>query len=376
MRRLKPLGYLLVFVVPATLPAAAWLARATPWPNLAAWFPTFFLFVLLPVADYLCGRDTGNPADDAEAERLERGRYYAALLFAVVPVQFGLLAWSAQQFATLPLNALGIAGWLWAQGVVSGTLAINVAHELIHKRGRVEPWTGGLLLASVCYATFKVEHVRGHHVHVATPADASSAPLGSSVFAFVARALVRNIATAWRLEAARLRRIGLPWWHRDNELVAWTAVSLALAAGFFAWLGAAGLVFFLAQGAIAAAVLEVINYVEHYGLERRLLPDGRYERTTHLHSWNSSYRISNFMLFQLQRHSDHHENPRRRYPALRHYDASPQLPGGYTAMLVLALCPPLWRRVIDPRVRAFRDRRAGDDGAVRPATAFSARNSP
>ena len=354
MRTLKPLGYLLVFVVPATLPVAAWLAHATGSPNLAAWFPTFFLFVLLPIADYLSGRDTRNPDDDADAERLEGSRWYSALLFAVVPVQFALLAWSAHQFATLPLDASGIAGWLWAQGVVSGTLAINVAHELIHKRSRVEQWTGGLLLAGVCYGSFKVEHVRGHHVHVSTPADASSAPLGASVYAFIAHALVRNTANAWRLEAARLRALGLPWWHWRNELLAWTAISLALAAGFFAWLGVVGLVFFLAHGLIAAAVLEVINYVEHYGLERQRLPDGRYERTTHLHSWNSSYRISNFMLFQLQRHSDHHEHARRRYQALRHHDASPQLPGGYTAMLVLALCPPLWRRVIDPRVRAFR----------------------
>jgi alkane 1-monooxygenase len=354
MPKLKPLGYLLVFVVPALMPAAAWLAMRSTHPDAAAWFPLFFLFVLLPLGDYAIGTDSTNPADAAEIERLERNRWYRALTLACVPIQLALVAWSAAAWSELPFGPAGRVGWLLSQGVVSGVLAINVAHELIHKRERLEQWAGGILLCTVGYHGFKIEHVRGHHVHVSTPEDASSARLDQSVYPFVARALRDNGRSAWRLEAERLRALGLPALHWRNEMLAWTFVWLAFAAAAGAALGLAGLVFFVAQGTIAAATLEVINYIEHYGLERKRLPNGRYERTTHLHSWNSNYLLSNLMLFQLQRHSDHHENARRRYQALVHHADSPQLPGGYSAMLLLALVPPLWKRIIDPRVAAFR----------------------
>ncbi len=139
----------------------------------------------------------------------------------------------------------------------------------------------------------------------------------------------------------------------SGGLLGWSTLWLALAAGFALWLGPVGVAYFIAQGFFAACALEIINYIEHYGLERRRLPDGRHERTTHLHSWNSDYLLSNLLLFQLQRHSDHHALPRRRYQVLRHHADSPQLPGGYASMFLLALCPPLWFRIIDPRVEAF-----------------------
>ena len=357
MSRLKAFGFLLVFLIPGTLPFAAWLASQGWAPGLAAWFPLVALFVLLPLADYTLGHDSLNvPAEQERA--FAQSRWFRGLTVLALPVHVGVLAWSAWWFVGADLSPLAMAGWLLSQGVVGGVLAINTAHELIHKDSRFEQTVGGLLLASVGYHGFKVEHVRGHHVHVSTPEDASSARYGQSVWHFLPRALVNNTRNAWRLEAVRLRHLGLPAWHWRNELIGWTAVWLAMAAGVAAWLGAVGLGFFLLQGLFAAGSLEVINYIEHYGLERRKQPDGRYERTTHLHSWNSDYRLSNLMLFQLQRHSDHHAFPKRPYAILRHHADSPQLPGGYAAMFVLALVPPLWFRVIHPRVDAFRARAA------------------
>lgn len=349
----KALAFLLVFVVPALMPAAAWLGTATGRPDLMAWFPLFFLFVLLPTLDYALGHDPVNVPADRE-RKVAQSPWFKALTLACLPVQLAVLAWSAAWFVAADFGPAGIAGWLLSQGVVGGILAINTAHELIHKDGRLEPAVGGLLLASVGYHGFKIEHLRGHHVHVSTPEDASSAPLGMSSWRFVPRALVLNTRNAWRLEARRLRGLGLPALHWRNEMVGWSAAWLAMAAGIAAWLGPVGLAFFLAQGLAAAGSLEVTNYIEHYGLERRRGADGRYERTTHLHSWNSDYALSNWLLFQLQRHSDHHAYPKRRYAILRHHADSPQLPGGYAAMFVLALVPPLWHRVMDPRVRAFR----------------------
>ena len=353
----KALAFLLVFIVPALMPAAAWLGQASGQPGAMAWFPLFFLFVVLPALDYGLGHDPVNVPAPSEAA-VARAHWFRALTLACLPVQVAVLAWSAHWITGAGLGPVGIAGWVLSQGVVGGILAINTAHELIHKDGRLEPLVGGLLLASVGYHGFKIEHLRGHHVHVSTPEDASSAPLGLSSWRFVPRALWANSRNAWRLEARRLRGLGLPALHWRNEMLAWTAVWLAAAAGAWAWLGAAGLAFFLAQGLAAAATLEVINYIEHYGLERRRGADGRYERTTPLHSWNSDYALSNWLLFQLQRHSDHHAFPKRRYAVLRHHADSPQLPGGYAAMFVLALLPPLWHRVMDPRARAFRERQA------------------
>lgn len=352
MPRLKAYAFLLVFLVPAQMPLAAWLAVRTGWPDAMAWFPLFFLFVMLPSVDYLLGHDPANiPAERERAVALDP--WFKALTLLALPVQIVLLAWSGWWFAGANLGPLGKAGWLLSQGVVGGILAINTAHELIHKDARLEQWAGGLLLATVGYQGFKVEHLRGHHVHVSTPEDASSARFGQSSWDFLPRALWRNTVNAWALEAARLRKLGCSPLSWRNELLWWTALWLAFAAAFYLALGGIGLAFFLLQGLFAAGSLEVINYIEHYGLERRRDASGRYERTTHLHSWNSDFALSNLMLFQLQRHSDHHAFPKRRYAVLRHHADSPQLPGGYSAMFILALCPPLWHRVIDPRVRAF-----------------------
>ena len=349
----KRLGFLFVFVVPALMPAAAWLGVRSGHHDLMAWFPLFFLFVLLPLADYALGHDPINPSAQ-EARALESDDWFKWMTLAALPAQLGVMTWSGWHLVHADFGIAGTIGWLLSQGIVGGVLAINVAHELIHKDTALERTAGGLLLTSVGYHGFKIEHIRGHHVHVSTPEDASSSRFGQSLWHFLPRALLRNTANAWKLEAQRLAKLGRRWWSADNELLRWSALWLVMLAAFGAWLGPAGLAFFIVQGFIAACSLEIINYIEHYGLERVRLPDGRYERTTHLHSWNSDYLISNLLLFHLQRHSDHHETPRRRYQNLLHHADSPQLPGGYAAMFLLALCPPLWFRIVDPRVQAFR----------------------
>jgi len=350
MRKTPDFGYLCVFIVPALLPAAAWLTRWGVAPAWAAWFPMLFLFGAVPLADWLLGPSRQNP-QEAEVSTLEQSRIYRWLTWLVLPVWLGLLAWVTHYWTSTPMSLSAQIGWLVSTGIIGGVLAINTAHELIHKDGRLEPAFGGVLLASVCYAGFKVEHLRGHHVHVSTPQDTSSARYGEIVYGFVPRAMVRNFRNAWGLEAKRLKQRGLPVLHWRNELLIWYSLSLlfALAAGW-AWGWQAG-AFFVMQGVIAGATLEIINYIEHYGLHRREIGEGRYERVDHRHSWNSNYRLTNWMLFQLQRHADHHANARRRYQVLRHFDDSPQLPAGYATMFVVALMPPLWKRVIDPRVR-------------------------
>ena len=350
---IRKTGYLLFLLTPVLMPAGWLLGRDTGLPDLMAWYPVFWIFGLIPLLDYAVGRDTANPDEATETPVMQRQLYYRVLTLLALPIQVLLLAWAGWVFVHGDLGFWGRLGWLVSMGVVSGINAINIAHELIHRHGRLEPWAGGVLLSLVAYGGFKVEHVRGHHVHVSTPQDASSARYGQSLYAFLPHAWKWNFLNAWRLEAERLQRRGLPALHWRNELIWWYGLSLVIAAVMtwaFGWLG---LLFFAGQSFVAFTELEIINYVEHYGLHRRRQADGRFERTTHQHSWNSSYLVTNLFLFQLQRHSDHHAHPARRYQVLRHFDDSPQLPGGYAAMVVLALMPPLWRRVMDHRVEAY-----------------------
>ena len=350
---IRKAGYLLFLLTPTLMPAGWMLGHDTGLPDLMAWYPVFWIFGAIPLLDLLVGRDTANPDEATETPAMQRELYYRILTLLALPIQVLLLAWAGWVFVHGDLGFWGRVGWLVSMGAVSGVNAINVAHELIHRHGRLEPWAGGMLLSLVAYGGFKIEHVRGHHVNVSTPQDASSSRYGQSLYAFLPHAWKWNFLNAWRLEAERLQRRGLPALHWRNELVWWYGLTGVIAAVMTLVLGWLGLLFFVGQSFVAFTELEIINYVEHYGLHRRRQADGRFERTNHQHSWNSSYLVTNLFLFQLQRHSDHHAHPARRYQVLRHFDDSPQLPGGYAAMVLLALVPPLWRRVIDPRVEAY-----------------------
>ncbi|QSI77381.1 alkane 1-monooxygenase [Niveibacterium microcysteis] len=349
--RLKRYAYAL-FLIPLVLPPAGLMLGAHyAVPDWGAWLTVLVVFGLVPLLDTCLGRDTANPGPDEERALLA-DPWYPALTLLAVPAWSALLVWGVWAVSQATLGLAGRVGLLASLATVGGAVAINVGHELIHKTRRAERAAGGWLLASVGYGGFKIEHIRGHHVDVATPRDTSTARLGENVYRFLWRAFTTNPVRAWELERARLSRRNLPWWR--NELLLWWGLSLAWAVGFALWLGAPGLVAYLGIGVGAIALLEIVNYLEHYGLIRAPLPNGRYGPVTEHHSWNSPFLLTNLLLFQLQRHSDHHAHAARRYQILRHMAAAPQLPAGYAALVLLALVPPLWRRVMDPRVAAWR----------------------
>ncbi len=354
MLKFKKWAYLLVFVAPLMLVLSGLQLRQGEMPTFWAFFTLIFIFGIVPLLDYIVGKDPANPDEKTQVPSLSEERIYRVFTLICFPVQLAILAFAGWTFVTAEhLSLLGQLGWLMSSGVVGGVIAINVGHELSHKDPKLENWTGGLLLACVTYAGFKVEHVRGHHVHVSTPEDASSSQYNQGLYDFLPKALVRNFKAAWRLEKERLNRKGKAALSASNELIWWYGFSALLAVVFYLTLGWMGVLFFVAQSFFAGTTLEIINYIEHYGLHRRKLENGKYERVTPAHSWNSNYLLTNLFLFHLQRHSDHHAYPKRRYQVLRHYDESPQLPGGYASMFVLALVPPLWKKVMNPRVEAY-----------------------
>ena len=358
--------------VPAALRSSPWrdrkrflwlLSAAMPWLCLGHLFGyihqgwVFWLWVLplwihlaLPLLDGVLGEDRSNPPE-AQLAEVESRVGYRWLVAAYVPGQWAITVVGAWLAATQPMTLAAWAGLLLTVGGVNG-VGINTAHELGHKRVRWEQWLSRLALLPVAYGHFFVEHNRGHHARVATPADPASARLGESFWAFLPRSMIGSLRSAWELEALRLHHRGLAVFSLHNEnLLSWVGTAL-LFGGLTIAFGWKALPFLLAQAFYGASLLEVVNYIEHYGLLRSLGRDGKPVRCTPEHSWNASHLVSNLFLFHLQRHSDHHAHPARRYQALRHFDESPQLPSGYAAMLVLAYCPPLWRRVMDRRVLA------------------------
>ncbi len=345
--------WLIGTVVPAFMFASWGLVNLTDL-GLFWWFGPLFVYLVIPALDLFFGDDTSNPPEEIVAW-LEQDRYYRIITWAFLPLQFVaffLGLWLMTRHGGLPvIDRLGIALTL---GTLNG-VAINTAHELGHKKEHLERWFARIALAPSGYGHFFIEHNRGHHVRVATPEDPATSRMGESFYRFWPRTVAGSVTNGWELEKNRLRRMGKSTWTLRNDVLnAWsmTVVLWAVAIALFGW---SIVPYLVVQAVFAFSLLEAVNYLEHYGLCRQKLPNGRYERVDPRHSWNNNHVVTNLFLYQLQRHSDHHANPTRRYQALRHFDQSPQLPAGYAAMIVLTYFPPLWRAVMDKRVLAHYD---------------------
>jgi alkane 1-monooxygenase len=341
----RSLPFALAFIAPVL--SGLGVAFGSWWLAL----PPLFLFVITPVMDALLGLHTA-PFDDEAADRW-RDLKYDAWLWLWIPVQLAIQV-AALIVAASTTDAATLVGIVFASGLLGG-LGINVAHEFMHRKGKPERALAEVLMTSVGYTHFVVEHVLGHHKHVATPNDPATARKGESIAPFLVRSIAGGLASYWRLEGARVAKLSVPFGLRDRRLRYPLVLALMVAAIGVA-LGPVALAVFIGQCFVAILLLETINYVEHYGLARARLPNGSYERVEPAHSWNSSHRLTSFYLFLLPRHADHHAHASRPYFALRHLDDSPQLPAGYSTMLLVALVPPLWRSVMDPRVDGWRSR--------------------
>ena len=288
------------------------------------------------------------PADTAQAFDRPTAPPLAAQLKAFEWPIWCLPGWYIAVVSTIWFSQ-DLSGWTWvlagvSLGATGGILAINAAHELIHRKSIWQRRAGGWLLAGVCYGAFKTEHVRGHHLWVATERDTASAKRGQLLYTFMVKSIIGTIVNAWRLEREKPLL--------QNEFWRLNALSLLFAVTIFFTAGLAGLGLFLIASCVAIIELEIINYVEHYGLNREQDSNGRFVKVTEQHSWNVNTPIANTFLFNLQRHSDHHMNPGREYLALRDMVDAPRLPGGYGSMVLLALIPPLWFKVMDKALDA------------------------
>lgn len=341
----------LVALVMPLLPFAAIGLFEVTGLGVWLWLGPIVILGVVPVVDAVTGLDRSNPPDEVIAA-LEADRYYRWLTFLFLPLQYvGFLLgmWFIMRGDLLLIEQIGLAVTV---GFIGG-LGINTAHELGHKKESHERWLAKVALAQSGYGHFYIEHNRGHHVRVATPEDPASSRVGESFYAFWPRTVLGSLRHAWLLERQRYARRNQRSFRLGNDVLNSWLLTALLWIVMVIWLGWGVLPILIIQALVAITLLEAVNYLEHYGMLRTRVVSGgreRYEQVRPSHSWNSNNLATNVLLYHLQRHSDHHAQPTRRYQALRDYEESPALPTGYAGMILLALVPPLWFRVMDPRV--------------------------
>lgn len=357
----------LLGLFPAVLSAVS-IALGGWWTLLAP----LFIFAFVPMLELILPASRANLDEELEQDRRKQ-RVFDWVVYATVPIQYALLGFFLYRVSFTAVSGWELAGMIVAMAIACGSLGINAAHELGHRRRPSEQRMAKALLLTSLYMHFFIEHNRGHHARVATEEDPASARYGENVFAFFARSIRGSYRSAWALENERLRRQGrsaLTW---DNEMIRFSVIQALFVAAIAVGVGVVAALAFVGAAFGGILLLETVNYIEHYGLSRRKSDEGRYERVLPVHSWNSNHPIGRLFLFELSRHSDHHAHARRKYQTLRHFEESPQLPTGYPGMMTLAWCPPLWFAVMNRHIRRESGRRQPSEpragaGVRRPLT--------
>lgn len=352
----RKLGFFTAFILPCWVIAGYYLGG---WWN---YLTVLHVFLILPLIDQSVGIDTTN-VPESKVKQVANDYYYRFVTYIWAVFQFAFVCWGIYAVTLGKIStAVEWTGFIISVALVTGGIGITVAHELGHKKEAIERFYSKLILMTVSYMHFYIEHNKGHHVHVATPADPATSRKNETFYAFWVRSVFGGYQHAWKIENDRLRRKGKNALSLENDMIWYTVIPVLFCAlitlgfsyylGYFAWQVPT---FFFAQSFFAFTLLELVNYVEHYGIQRKQVSEGRYERVTPIHSWNSSHLVSNFFLFQLQRHSDHHANAIKRYQVLNHYDESPQLPAGYSTMIIIAMVPPLWFSMMNKRLEKWHE---------------------
>ena len=340
--------WILSLVLPLTPIVGIWLFLAFDEQTLFLLFPLIFGYIIIPILDFLVGEDHSNPPAEV-VDQMSGDNYYRILLHISVPlfwIGYIVPVWLVASYDLPIWSVLALA---FNVGQINGT-ALTVGHELGHKQSRFDRFMAKLACAISGYGHFCIEHNRGHHTHVATPEDCASARYNETIYHFLLREIPGALVRGWSLETKRLKQRGLNWWHWRNDILQGYAITAVVSGVLIYLFGLQILPFMLIASFSGWYALTQANYVEHYGLKRLKMKNGRYEPCAPHHSWNTNHTVSNLMLFHLQRHSDHHANPLRPYQALRNFDDLPRLPSGYPGSFMLAAIPPLWFRVMNPKV--------------------------
>lgn len=349
MISLRALKYLLAVTLPLTV--ALSFLRNDAW----TFFPVIYAFGIIPLLEVFFKPSAQN-LTEVERELVKKDKSYDRLLFFMVPIQWGFVGWFCYSLTFDEIPTYAVVGRTLSLGMMCGVIGINVAHELGHRSGKFEQRLSQLLLLSSLYMHFFIEHNRGHHRNVATKEDPATARKNEWVFLFWPRTILFSWISAWKLERVRLSKLSLPWLSHHNQMIRFQLVQLALLAVIYVLAGWQVMLCFICAAGVGMLLLETVNYIEHYGLLRKMKSNGRFERVLPVHSWNSNHVVGRMMLFELSRHSDHHYKASTPYQLLSHIEEAPQLPTGYPGMMLLSLFPPLFFHLMNPRVDKLQEK--------------------
>lgn len=291
--------------------------------------------------------------DVVEEEMAKKDRLYDFVLYLMVLLLYPMLFLFLHSMQEHNLNKWDIIARVATMGMLCGTFGINIGHELGHRIIRYEQILAKASLLTSLYTHFFIEHNKGHHKNVATKEDPSSARLGEAVYSFYIRTIVFSYISAWKIANNEVRKKGKRVISLYNEMLLLQLLQIVFVIFVFILFGWKIMLYFLAAAFIGILLLETVNYIEHYGLSRKQIAGGRYERAMPYHSWNSDHVIGRLMLFELSRHSDHHYLASRKYQILRHHEHSPQMPTGYPGMMILSLLPPAWFFVMHKQMKKY-----------------------
>lgn len=340
MKALKYTTPLLLFIM-------AWLAfQNKGWLCL---LPVLYAFGAIPLLELFLKPDAAN-LEAAEEELVKKDPTYDWILYGVVILQVITLLVFLNSYAQPGLTLFDKLARALSMGILCGGFGINVGHELGHRVKNGEQMLAKMALLTSMYIHFFIEHNKGHHKNVATFKDPSSARFGESVYRFWPRTIVYSFLGAWKIACKETLAKGKNCWSLSNEMIRDQLLQVLVLLVIATLFGLEVLGLFLVAAVVGMLLLETVNYIEHYGLSRKELAPGQYERTLPRHSWNSNHVVGRLMLFELSRHSDHHYLASRKYQVLRHFDEAPQMPTGYPGMMLLSLLPPLWFKVMNKKI--------------------------
>jgi len=322
------------------------------WGGTWTFATVLFAFGLVPALEVVLPHSDKNIPKEEESSK-SAIKIFDWLLYLNIPILYALLWYYFSQLLLGGWTGFEILGMTLSVGIVASTVGINVAHELGHRDNKTEQHLSRILLLPSLYLHFNIEHNLGHHKHVATEKDPATARMGENIYFFWFRSVIGSYLSAWKIEGRRLRGLAVAQFSIQNKMLQFTLVQLIYLLGIGLAFGWTMLPFAIVVAVISFLLLETVNYVEHYGLMRKKLSSGRYEKVMPRHSWNSDHELGRILLYELTRHSDHHYKATRKYQILRHLDESPQMPYGYPAAMLMSLLPPLWFSVMDQRARSF-----------------------
>jgi alkane 1-monooxygenase len=343
----KDLKYLLAYIIPAIV------AHSLYFRGLWSYNGITVAFFVIPILESIFPGNTDNLTEKEESTQLSKS-VFNVLLYLNVPMLLGLAYWYFYTIANIPLETYEIVGLTLTVGVYLGGVGINVSHEMGHRDGWFPNLLGKILLVPNLYLHFAIEHNNGHHVNIATPKDPASSRFNENIYSFYIRSMVFSYLSAWNIEAKRLKQAGKSSFSIYNQMIHFQLIHISYLGFLVLSFGWTILPFGIITGILGALMLETVNYIEHYGLQRRILESGRYEPVQPWHSWNCNHDIGRILLYELTRHSDHHYKANREYQILRHFDKAPLLPWGYPTSMLMALIPPLWFRVMNPKVEHYK----------------------